>query len=830
MTINLADNNPRKAYTVTAGSTQSTFTVDFEFFVDADLDVFVDGVQKTLATDYTVTGGNGSTGAVNMSITASGADVSVVITRSIAIERTTDFPSSGPFDIASLNLGLDKIIAIQADLNDSIDRSLRLTAFDTDAALTLPDVNTRKGKLLAFNATTGAVEAGATISGTTTVANVASSIETLAAISGNVTTAASISGNITTVAGISGNVTTVAGIAANVTTVANDETDIGTVATDIANVNTVAGDISNVNAVAGNATNINAVAGNATNINAVAGNQTNIDAVNTNSTNINTVAGNDSNITTVAGISTNVTTVSGIASNVTTVAGDSADIATLAAITSDITSLANALGASTTFTVTVAQSGGINVFYIDGVANPTLTLDRGNTYIFDQSDSSNLGHPLRFKDSGGSSYSTGVTVSSASAGNSGATVTIDVDNAAPSSLRYYCTVHGNGMGNTITVVNSNLALVASNITSVNSVASNATNINTAATNISGINTAATSISAINSFNDIFSASASAPSSPSEGDLWYDTANSSLKVYVSGSFQTAGAYLQGLTTTHVFTATAAQTSFTTDDAGGTMNIVANGNTLVFLNGIRLVEGTSSTNDYYISGSTVILNSGAAAGDVLYVEVFTKISTTQEASLNALVTQATTAKTNAETAETNSATSETNAATSETNAAASATSASTSAATATSQASAASASASNAATSETNAANSATAAASSASQAAASAGGGTLKITSNDTTADVLANKLVAGTGLTASTLNASGNEDLSLALSMTESNATATAAQTTFNVTYTVGYIQVFMNGIKLIGGGSDFTASNGTTVVLASGAAAGDILEFVVFG
>ena len=148
----------------------------------------------------------------------------------------------------------------------------------------------------------------------------------------------------------------------------------------------------------------------------------------------------------------------------------------------------------------------------------------------------------------------------------------------------------------------------------------------------------------------------------------------------------------------------------------------------------------------------------------------------------------------------------------------------------EASAASTSASNAATSETNAANSATAAAASASQAAASAGGGTLKITSNDTTADVLGNKLVAGTGITASTLNAGGNEDLNLALSMTESNATATANQTTFNVTYTAGYIQVFMNGIKLIGGGSDFTASNGTTVVLASGAAAGDVLEFVVFG
>ena len=130
---------------------------------------------------------------------------------------------------------------------------------------------------------------------------------------------------------------------------------------------------------------------------------------------------------------------------------DQTNINTLAAISADVTSLANAIGVSTTYVVTVASG----VFYIDGVANPTLTLDRGNTYIFDQSDSSNSGHPLAFKDGNGNSYTTGVTVSG-TAGSANATVTIDVASNAPSSLRYYCTVHGNGMGNTITTVNSNL--------------------------------------------------------------------------------------------------------------------------------------------------------------------------------------------------------------------------------------------------------------------------------------------------------------------------------------------------------------------------------------
>jgi hypothetical protein len=53
--------------------------------------------------------------------------------------------------------------------------------------------------------------------------------------------------------------------------------------------------------------------------------------------------------------------------------------------------------------------------------------------------------------------------------------------------------------------------------------------------------------------------------------------------------------------------------------------------------------------------------------------------------------------------------------------------------------------------------------------------------------------------------------------------TATAGQTTFSVpSYTVGYIDVFRNGSRL--GTADFTASNGTTVVLAAAATAGDLI------
>lgn len=63
---------------------------------------------------------------------------------------------------------------------------------------------------------------------------------------------------------------------------------------------------------------------------------------------------------------------------------------------------------------------------------------------------------------------------------------------------------------------------------------------------------------------------------------------------------------------------------------------------------------------------------------------------------------------------------------------------------------------------------------------------------------------------------------------TQTEFTATAGQTTFSVpSYTVGYIDVYRNGAKL--GTADFTATNGTTVVLASGASSGDLVTTVSF-
>ena len=58
--------------------------------------------------------------------------------------------------------------------------------------------------------------------------------------------------------------------------------------------------------------------------------------------------------------------------------------------------------------------------------------------------------------------------------------------------------------------------------------------------------------------------------------------------------------------------------------------------------------------------------------------------------------------------------------------------------------------------------------------------------------------------------------------------TPDAGQTTWAVIYHIGNVMVFLNGVKLISG-TDYTADNGTTVVLSAGADVADTLEILCF-
>jgi hypothetical protein len=112
--------------------------------------------------------------------------------------------------------------------------------------------------------------------------------------------------------------------------------------------------------------------------------------------------------------------------------------------------------ATITYTVTVAsgtnQYGTGNKFYINGEVSPVLYLEEGNTYIFDQSDSSNATHILAFSRNPNndptSTYTTGVTTTGTPGTDGKTTIVVaPVKRTGAPVLFYYCTVHS-GMGNT----------------------------------------------------------------------------------------------------------------------------------------------------------------------------------------------------------------------------------------------------------------------------------------------------------------------------------------------------------------------------------------------
>ena len=222
-------------------------------------------------------------------------------------------------------------------------------------------------------------------------------------------------------------------------------------------------------------------------------------------------------------------------------------------------------------------------------------------------------------------------------------------------------------------------------------------------------------------------------------------------------------------------------------------------------------------------------------------------------------------NSATASANSATAAANSASgvssSATAAANSATAASSSASTATTKSNQASASASTASTQATNASNSATAGANSATASANSATAGANSATAGANSATAAAasfdsfddrylgakssnvavdndgNSLITGALYFNSTANSmrvwngSSWADAGSAVNGTSQRVvyTATANQTTFSVVYDAGFVDVYLNGIKLLLA-TDFTGSSGTTIVLATGATVGDIVDIVSYG
>ena len=263
-------------------------------------------------------------------------------------------------------------------------------------------------------------------------------------------------------------------------------------------------------------------------------------------------------------------------------------------------------------------------------------------------------------------------------------------------------------------------------------------------------------------------------------------------------------------------------------------------------------TSATNaaSSASTASTAATNAGnsatAAASSASSASSSASSASTSATNAASSASSASTSASNASTSATNAASSASSASTSASNASTSATNASNSATAAATSATNASNSASTASTQATNAASSATAAASSAAAAASaldSFDDRYLGSKSSDPTVDNDGNALLTGALYYNTTTQTMKVYDGANWITATAAGTTAlltykyvaTAGQTTFSgaasvggtLSYTSNNIIVFVNGVSL--DSTDYTATNGTSVVLASGAALNDEVVIVAF-
>ena len=257
------------------------------------------------------------------------------------------------------------------------------------------------------------------------------------------------------------------------------------------------------------------------------------------------------------------------------------------------------------YTVTVANVGGINVFVLNGVNNPVITFVKGFTYVFDVSDNTNGSHPLRFRTSADASYTDGVSVSGTQ-GQAGATVTIVVASDAPSTLKYYCTIHGNAMGNTINVISA-VATLARTTILASSNSNNAVSFGTGAKTIFCTLPAGKAVikDASNNINGTF-----------VGNITGNVTGNA-----SGTAATVtGAAQSNITSVGTLTGLTIDGDATFTGANGNIVFDKSDDALEFADNVKAKFGTGGDLEIYHNGSNSYIDEGSGTGALIFKSNF------------------------------------------------------------------------------------------------------------------------------------------------------------------------------------------------------------------
>ena len=618
--------------------TQTVFPYTFKINAEADIQVIIrasNGTEtvKTLTTDYSVSGvGSASGGNVTM-VTAPSATETIVIRRDTTQTQTVDLVENDPFTAETVEGAFDKSVAIVQELQEEVDRSIKLSRTNTITSTEFTvDAATRANKILAFDANgeiavtqelgiykgnwaaSTSYSARDLVKDTTTnnifIANTAhtssgslplttntdSAKWDLLVDAASATTSASAAATSATNSANSETASANSASAA-ASSESNAATSESNAATSASNASTSATNASNsATAAANSASAAEAYADNFDDayLGAKASNPS-VDndgdplddgALYFDTTN-NVMKVYDLGTTTwyqltpTVSNQTNINIVSGISSEVQTVAGDSADIQTVASDSADIQTLADIEdGTVATNAVSNAGNNSTNITTVAGQISPTNNI---------------------------------ATVASANANIASVAGQISPTNNIA----------------TVAGANANITTVANNLNGANTIGTVAglnSEISALGPIAVDITTAATNVTDISNFADVYvGPSATAPTTRVDtsalqvGDLYFDTTTNTMKVYSSGGWVSTGSSVNGTSNRFTYTVSSSTVTITgADDDGNTLAYDA-GYIDVYLNGVRMVNGTDVT---VTSGTSVVFASaiGTSGTDIVDIVAF------------------------------------------------------------------------------------------------------------------------------------------------------------------------------------------------------------------
>lgn len=204
-----------------------------------------DGTETAITTNFTVTGiGDEAGGTVNYPTSGSAlaANEKIIIKRVVALKQPENLRNQGDYSLEDIEDALDRAVMLCQQLQEQIDRSLKLPLTSSSTYVTVDDFVANK--LLYVSSDGTKVKMSDADFG-----SIQTYLTALAAIAADISAVAAIDTEVTTVAGIDSEVVSVAAIAANVTTVAAIDTEVAAVAalaTEIAAVAALATEIAAV--------------------------------------------------------------------------------------------------------------------------------------------------------------------------------------------------------------------------------------------------------------------------------------------------------------------------------------------------------------------------------------------------------------------------------------------------------------------------------------------------------------------------------------------------------------------------------------------------------